>query len=131
MCELLDQEDTDPARRDSLQRGGEALDDDRRETERELVDQDHLRARHERLGEDDHLLLASRQQPAFRLPAFLELGEELQSLRDALLGVGSGERVRRDFQVVLDRQPRQQPSALGDDGDPCAANVLGSLPVRS
>ena len=42
--------------------GREALDDDRREPERELVDQDDARVRDEGLREHDHLLLAARER---------------------------------------------------------------------
>ena len=38
--------------------------------------------RDERLGEHDHLLLAAGEQAALGLPALLELGEELERLRD-------------------------------------------------
>ena len=62
MRELLDQEHADAARGDGLQRRHEPLDDDRREAERQLVDEDDLRPGDERLGEHDHLLLAAREQ---------------------------------------------------------------------
>ena len=42
--------------------GHEPLDDDRREAERELVDEHDARAGDERLGEHDHLLLAARER---------------------------------------------------------------------
>ncbi len=78
MRELLDQEHADAARGDRLQHGREALDDDRREPERELVDEHHARVGDERLGQHDHLLLAAREQAAGDAPALLELGEELE-----------------------------------------------------
>ena len=59
------------------------------------------------------------------LPALLELGEELERARDAALRVLLGERVGRDAEVVLDRQPGQQPPALGHDRDAGAADLLG------
>jgi hypothetical protein len=54
-------------RRDRLQRGRQPLHHHRRQAERELVDQDHLRTGDERLRQHDHLLLAAREQP--RAPA--------------------------------------------------------------
>ncbi len=83
MRELLDQEHADAVRGDSLERRHEALDDDRREAERELVDEDDLRLRDEGLGEHDHLLLATREQARRDAPALLELREELERVRDA------------------------------------------------
>ena len=47
---------------DRLERGGEALHDDGREPERELVDEDHARVGDERLREHHHLLLAARER---------------------------------------------------------------------
>ena len=85
--ELLDQEDADAGRGDGLEHGREALDDDRREPERQLVDEDHARVRDERLREHDHLLLAAREQAAGDPPALLELGEELERARDPALRV--------------------------------------------
>ena len=88
MRELLDQEDADAGRGDGLERRREPLDDDRREAERELVDeQDHARLRDERLREHDHLLLAAGEQAAGDRPALLELGEQLERVRDPALGL--------------------------------------------
>ena len=73
--ELLDQEHADAARGDGLQRRHEPLDDDRREAERELVDEHDLRLRDESLGEHDHLLLATRQERAWTPQRFSSSGK--------------------------------------------------------
>src|SRR5262245_2850567 len=56
--ELLDQEHAHSLRGRLLERRDQALDDDRREPERQLVDEHELGSRDKRLGENDHLLLA-------------------------------------------------------------------------
>ena len=108
-----------PRRGGGLERRHEPFHDDGREAERELVDEDDARSRDERLGEHDHLLLAAREEAAGDGPALLELGKELERERDPAACIRSGERVRRDAEVVLDRELRQEPPALRDDGDPC------------
>ena len=55
-------------------RRDEALDDDRSEPERELVDEDEARLGHERLGEDEHLLLAARERPRREVEPLLSSG---------------------------------------------------------
>ena len=80
--ELLDQQDADAARGGGLQRRDEPLDDDGRETERELVDEQDPRLRDERLREHDHLLLAAGEQPGQAGPPFLELRKELERVVD-------------------------------------------------
>ena len=116
----------DPGARDLLERRHEALHDDRRQAQRELVDDHDPRPRDERLGEDDHLLLAAREQARRRLPARLELAGRARA-RSAIRALRSlaRERVRRDAQVVLHRQLGQQPPPLGDDRDARGADRLG------
>ena len=71
VCELLDDQD-----RDRLALGDlgddlvEALDDDRREAHRELVDHEHGRVDDERAGERQHLLLTARQRAGELLAPF-------------------------------------------------------------
>ena len=110
--ELLDQQDADAARGSGLQRRDEPLDDDGREAERELVDEQDPRLRHERLREHDHLLLAAGEQPGQAGPPFLELRKELQRVLDPARRVRPAEGIRRDAQVVL------RPSAPGGGAVP-------------
>ena len=42
-----------------------------------------LRLRHERLGEDEHLLLAARQRSRREVEPLLQLGEQLERVRAA------------------------------------------------
>ena len=124
--ELLDQEHADAALRDGLEGRHEPLDDDGCEAERELVDEHDPGSRDESLGEDEHLLLAAREQAGVHVPALLELGEELERVGRPARRVLAGERVRRDPEVVLDREVRQEPPPLGDDRHPRGANLLGA-----
>ncbi len=85
--ELLDQQHAGAAVGDALDHRHQALDDDRRQPERELVDHHHLRLRRQRLCQHDHLLLAARQRPGGGVEPALELGEQLERVGDAGLGV--------------------------------------------
>src|SRR4051794_30041476 len=122
--ELLDQQHADAARRDRLERRHEALDDDRREAERELVDEHEPRLRDECLREHHHLLLPTGEEARLAQPPLLQLGEELQRVRDPLLRPLRAQHVSRDPQVVLHREGRQQPPPFRDDRDAGAAHAL-------
>ena len=67
MGELLDEQDPDARRRDRGDDGNEALDDDRCQSQRQLVDEHDGGLRHERLRQHDHLLLAAGERRARRL----------------------------------------------------------------
>ena len=60
------------------QRGEEPANDERGESERQLVDEQQPRARCQRAGEHDHLLLASGQEPGLAVEQRFELGEQLK-----------------------------------------------------
>ncbi len=76
--ELLDQQHAGAGLGDRPDRRYEPVDDDRREPERELVDDHEPRMGHERLREHDHLLLAARERAGRIVEALLELGEQLE-----------------------------------------------------
>ena len=88
---------TDPGLRDALQCWDEALDDHWGQPEGELVDDDDLGAGDQRLGEDDHLLLPSRQHASGSAEEALtswpgagavtvRVGVELSTTREATTG---------------------------------------------
>ena len=104
----------------------EALDNERSEAERQLVDEDHRRAGHEGLGEHDHLLLPTRQRTCRRVPPLLQLGEQLERVLGALLGRVAVEHVRRHPKVVGDGELGQQAAAFGNDGEAGLANLFGT-----
>ena len=94
----------------------EALHDEGREPERELVDEDHRGPRHQRLSEHDHLLLAAGKRPRRGAPALLQLGEQIERVLGPALRFIPRQDVGGDAQVVGDRQLGQEPPPLGDHG---------------
>ena len=110
---LLDQEQRqvifapDPA-----EPGEERVDDHRREAFERLVHQQERRVAHQRAPDRQHLLLAAREVIAAVPAARGERGKEL---------VDPGERpgpgLRRDNQVLLDRQRREDLALLRHEAD--------------
>ena len=86
--ELLDQQHPDPRLGDRADRRDQAVDHDRGEPERQLVDDHEARMGDERLGEHDHLLLAAGQRARRVVEALLELGEQLERALAAGVGLG-------------------------------------------
>ena len=123
--ELLDQQHADPRLGDRADRRDQPLDHDRREAERQLVDDHEPRLGHERLREHDHLLLAARQRAGGVAQALLELGEQLERARAPGRGLLARQRIRRDPDVVLDGQLAEQPAAFRDDREPGLPDPLG------
>ena len=124
--ELLDEQHADAGFGDLLDHGHQALHDDGSETERELVDHEHLRLRHERLRQHHHLLLATGEQSATDLPALLQLGEQRQRVLDALGRGRPGQRVGGDPHVLLDREIGEQPPPFGHHRHTGGADLLGA-----
>ena len=89
------------------------VDEHRGETHRRLVEQQHLRLRHERPAHRQHLLLAAAQRAGDLGSPLEKPREHLEGARDAVLDllVGHGEPAHP--QVLLDRQAREGPAALG------------------
>src|SRR5262245_33316809 len=89
---LLDDQDGDAELAPDLgEPAQQILHHDRRQPERELVDQQQFRRAHQRAGERQHLALAARQKPADAVLEASELGKELIDQRLALAPL----RVRR------------------------------------
>ena len=82
------------------------LDDLRRQTHRRLVEQDHLRARHQRAADRAHLLLAARGvagERAFPLAELRKIGiDQINVALDRRLAVAPRERAGQ--QIFLDRE---------------------------
>ena len=121
---LLDEQDRDAAVADLAERGEDRIDHRRRETERRLVEQEHVRGGDERAADRELLLLTARERS--RLAA-AEVGEHRKEV------VGDGQRLRavrppgRESQteVLLHGQLAEDTSALGDERDPGARDRLG------
>ena len=108
-------------------------DDARREAERRLVEQQQLRAGHQRPADGQHLLLAAGQQAAALGAALLEDREQLE---DPLLGLGLGGLVPAAHaagpQVLLHASAgRRSAVPPGPGPDPSGRSAAGSRPARS
>jgi len=128
---LLHQEDRHAPFQQPGQDVVEALDEGRRQAQRELVEEEDAGIGHQRPADRDRLLLATREvdgRPAQPLP---HPGEELDDLVDvpAALPRPGGS----DQQVLSERQGGEEPSSLGDEddaeGDPRVRRQLGDVPA--
>ena len=112
------------------------LDDDRGEPERELVDREQPRLRHQRTADRDHLLLASRCPARRAIAQLAELGQELvdalEPVADVRLLARVPDRRRDDLppedasvspedEVRLDGERREDLPALGNLADAAVA----------
>src|SRR4051812_45999708 len=127
---LLDEHDRRALRVDLADDLVDAVDDDRREPERRLVEEQELRLRHDRAPDREHLLLAAGHRPALLALALLQAREQrvhaVQVLADALRVPA---RERAHLEVLEDRHAREDPPALGrlrdaDLGDGVARQPL-------
>ena len=124
---LLDEQDGRARLAHRLDGAEQLLDDDRREPERQLVDQEQLGAGDGGHGERQHLLLAAREVAGPLVAAGGQGREGGQRLLDhvgvalapapALPGGGA--------QVVLDAQVGEDPLAAGHLGDAEAGDLVG------
>ena len=120
---LLDEQHGHPGRQDLRQHAVDPPHDDRREAERQLVEQQHPRVRDERPADGDGLLLAAGHLRGLLAAAFLHPGEQVVDLLD-----GPRTRTREgraDLQVLLERQRREQAAALGHHHDARGGPLLG------
>ena len=89
------------------------LDETRRQPERRLVEQDHLRARHQRAADHQHLLLAARQIAGLLIAAIAQRREQrigaLDAIAQRLVIVAH---VTARYQIFLDRQVLEYAAAL-------------------
>src|SRR5438477_12895304 len=73
---LLDEQDRHALVGGRADRAQQAIDDHRRETERELVDEEYAAAARETTSQREHLLLATREEADAAFEMRLELGEQ-------------------------------------------------------
>src|SRR5258708_7210145 len=112
---LLDEQHGNPKRAADLdQPADQVLDDDRRQTERQFIDQQELRPAHQGAGDRQHLALAARQQAAGPAP---QLGQARKELIDEVLArpplAPRQRRGERRDQVLGHRQVATDLVALG------------------
>ena len=89
---------------------------ERVERRERLVEQQHLRPRHQRARDGDALRLSAGEfaRPHRRL---LGQADALERARDALAAFGLRPILQSEADIVGDREPRQQPRLLEDDAD--------------
>src|SRR4029453_5631273 len=127
---LLDDQDGDAELAPDLgQAAQQVLDDDRRQTERQFVDQQQFGPAHDGAAERQHLPLAAREKAADAASEVAELRKVLidQRLAAAALGMRDAARNRR-HQVLGHREIGKHLVALGDQHD-AAPGVLVRQPV--
>ena len=101
------------------------LDEDRREAHRRLVEQQQLRARHQRAADRAHLLLAARHRPGLLRPTLVQTREQLEDAVHVLLEVLPVRALERAHLEVLGHgHPREQPPPLGALGDPALDDLV-------
>src|SRR5919197_294575 len=122
---LLDEQDR-RALRDDL---ADPLDEDRREPHRRLIEQQQLRARHQRPADRHHLLLAARERSGLLCLALGEAREQLvnavEILVDRLAVAAVGALEGANLEVLEHAQAREQPPAFRRLGDAPLDDVVG------
>src|SRR5665213_2791518 len=88
------------------------VDQHRREAERHLVDQQHLRARHQRARDRDLLLLAAREPAGEVAVPFAQPRQQLQHPLEIGVDLAVVAQVRAHPQVLFDRERAEQPPPL-------------------
>ena len=124
---LLDEQDGGARPAHRLDRTEQLLDDERREPERQLVDQEQLGTGDGRHGEGEHLLLAAREVGRPLAAARGQGGEGGQRLVDHV-GVALAAAAAlpgRGAQVVLHAQVGEDPLAAGHLGDAEPGDLVG------
>src|SRR5205085_818207 len=89
----------------------------RREPERRLVEEQELRARHERAGDRELLLLAAGERGGRQPQALAEDREELEQPLAAVAVRGTPGGGRADPQVLGDCEAGEEPPPLGREAD--------------
>src|SRR6185503_5709081 len=105
----------------ALDGAADVLDDDRREPLGRLVEQQQARAGAQDPRDREHLLLAAGELRALAAQALLEIGEQLEHLRERH---AAGTDLRRQEQVLLDVEAREDAALLGTERDAAAGNAV-------
>ena len=104
-----------PGRFSAVELRIDAIDGERRQAERDLVEQQQLRIGHQRAADRGRLLLAAGQGAGQASAARLEIGKRLHHRVD--VHAPGAPRRAREQQILLDRQAREQPAALRHQRD--------------
>src|SRR5205823_5698906 len=128
---LLDEQDRHAALADLAERLEQALDDGRREPERRLVEQEHVRACDERACDRELLLLAAGEGARVARREIPYDGEERLDPRDVGGGtVGAAPAGEPELQVLGHGQRAVDVPPLGDERDAEAGDLLGAQPEQ-
>ena len=107
---LLDQNDRRALSRDGVEALIDVANDDRRQSERQLVAQQQPRIGHQAAADRRHLLLPARQRRRGQVAQFMQarkqLVDALEIPRPGALAVGAEQK------ILLDRKARKQPASF-------------------
>lgn len=111
---LLDEDGADPGSDDVRHGGIDVVDHDGGEAERDLVEQDEVRVRHERAADGDHLLLSAGERQRGLVAFFLKNGKEPVELAEIPMALAP--MVGCEAKVFLNRERAEQAAALRHHG---------------
>ena len=114
---LLDHENGRAAITQSEDHRVDLVHDPGRQPHTGLVEEQQLRAGHERPADRQHLLLSARERPGQRIAALAQNREDSIDLFKRLVAFGSRPREGTQTQIVLDGQRSEDLAALGHLGD--------------
>src|SRR5207302_10245433 len=122
---LLDQEDGEAAVADRRQGLEDHVDEARRETERRLVQQQHLRIRDQRPGDRQLLLLPARERAGLAPPEVPDDRAEVVDALEVRVEIASGSPSgKAETEVLVDGELTEDAAALGHERDAGAGDVL-------
>src|SRR4029078_11281269 len=104
------------------------FDEQRRETQRRLVEEHEIGTRHPRAADCEHLLLASRQGPRQLLLPFLEAREHREDGVHQTGQLPPRARHTADFEILAHGHPREHAAALWNERDTSAGRGVRRLP---
>src|SRR5712675_1877458 len=119
---LLDQEDGKPYRLEPRDGVADLLHDHRREALGRLVQKQQPRSGAQNPADREHLLLAAGELGALAREALLQIGKQLENL---LYREAAGVDLRREQQVLVDIEAREDAALLGAECDAEARDAVG------
>src|SRR5215831_304289 len=120
---LLHDDERRALRADGQQDFVEALHDERRQSQRDLVHEEQSRIRHEPAPDGEHLLLAAREIGAELTTSVPQNREEtVNTLERPWSGTTA---IGADLEIFLHRETREDPPALGHEHEPLTHESFG------
>ena len=112
---LLDQDHGDAQRFQSFQSSVNAVDDERREAKRNLIEQDEFGVHHQRAADRGRLLLAAGQRSSETSTPGLQIGERLHNHVDRPRTCAAGRAGKH--RILFDGQAREEPAPFRHERD--------------